>query len=75
MPDNGSVIRKLLLTPVEAAEALSMSPRTLWTLTHDEDIPPEDRIPCIKIGRLVRYDPAALQRWIEKKGEAGAAAP
>lgn len=68
MPDS-TTIRKLLLTAAEAAEALSVSPRTLWTLTQS------GQIPSIKIGRLVRYDPEALRRWIEKMGDQAAAAP
>ncbi len=52
---------KLLWTPREAAEALSLSQRTLWTLTDARDVP------CVRIGRLVRYDPQALREWIAGK--------
>jgi excisionase family DNA binding protein len=50
---------KLLWTRREAAEALSVSERTLWTLTDDE------KIPCVRIGRCVRYDPEDIRRFIE----------
>jgi excisionase family DNA binding protein len=50
---------KLLWTSREAAQALSISERTLWSLTHD------GKIPCIRIGRSVRYDPADIREWIE----------
>ena len=50
---------RLLLSPREAAAKLSMSQRTLWTLTASGEIP------RVKIGRLVRYDPRDLRRWIE----------
>lgn len=52
---------KMLLTGREAARALSISERTLWGLTATRDVP------SIRIGRLVRYDPADLREWIEKR--------
>jgi excisionase family DNA binding protein len=51
--------RKLLWTSREAAAALSISERTLWKLTHKGDIP------CVRIGRAVRYDPATIRAWID----------
>jgi excisionase family DNA binding protein len=48
----------LLMTAQQAADALAISPRLLWTLTHGR------QIPCIRIGRSVRYDPTDLQTWI-----------
>lgn len=54
---------KLLLRPPEAAETLAISERTLWTLTK------EGILPCVRLGRLVRYDPEDLRRAIaERKG-------
>ena len=50
---------KLLLTETEAAKALTMSPRKLWTLRN------RGEIAFIKTGRLVRYDPEDLRAWIE----------
>ncbi|WP_145366249.1 helix-turn-helix domain-containing protein [Stratiformator vulcanicus] len=38
-----------------------MSPRKLWSLTT-----PRGDIPCIKAGRLVRYDPVDLREWIDR---------
>ena len=51
----------LLLKPVDAAATLSISPRTLWTLTD------RGEIPCIRVGRAVRYDRRDLEVWIAKK--------
>jgi excisionase family DNA binding protein len=48
----------LLLTVPQAAKALSISPRSLWSLTK------RGAIPCVRIGRAVRYDPADLRSWI-----------
>jgi excisionase family DNA binding protein len=52
---------KLLWTRREAAVALSISERTLWTLTD------EGEIPCVRIRRSVRYDPVAIRSWIEEQ--------
>ena len=53
-------IASLLWTCREAATALHVSERTLWALTK------EGKIPCVRIGRAVRYDPEDIKRWIEK---------
>lgn len=47
-----------LLRPREAAKLLSISERSLWSMMI------ASKIPYVRIGRLVRYDPAALRRWI-----------
>ena len=57
-----SLIREpLLLTAREAARLLSVCERTLWGLTDRGDLP------AVRIGRVVRYDPADLRRWIEQQ--------
>ena len=50
---------KLLLKPGDAAEALSISPRKLWSMTNAGEIP------CVRFGKSVRYDPADLREWID----------
>ncbi len=47
-----------LLTTREAAGVLRVSERTLWTLTHDGEIP------SVRVGRSVRYDQDDLSTWI-----------
>jgi len=54
-------VPKLLWTSHEAAKALCISERTLWALTK------ENRIPCVRIGRAVRYDPEDIRLWIESQ--------
>ncbi len=54
-------LRPLLLRPPEAARVLAISERTLWQLTRD------GVIPCVRIGRSVRYDPRDLVEWIQKR--------
>jgi len=52
--------RPLLLTTREAAKAIQICEKTLWSLTD-----PRGPIRCVRIGRAVRYDPADLSAWIE----------
>ena len=49
----------LLWTSRQAAKALAISERKLWDLTN------EGAIPCIRIGRAVRYDPGDIRTWID----------
>lgn len=55
----------LALRPREAAKALGISPRLLWQLTHD------GQIPCVRVGngtrRTVLYPVADLQAWLTRK--------
>ena len=60
---------RLLLTPRDAAKALAISEKTLWTLSA-----PRGPIPTIRVGeRSIRYSVAALQRWIDSEQTAAAA--
>jgi excisionase family DNA binding protein len=52
-------ISPLLLTPDQAATALAICPRTLWSRTVSGEIP------YVRIGRSVRYSPDDLNTWIE----------
>lgn len=56
MPTN-----QLLLRPNEAAKALAISERSLWQLTK------ENKIPHLRINRILRYDANALQQWIASR--------
>ncbi len=56
---------KLLVTPREAAKALSICEKTLWTLTK------RGEIPAVRFGRAVRYDVADLQAFINGRKGAG----
>jgi excisionase family DNA binding protein len=58
---------RLLLTPREAAAALAISERTLWTLTDT------GAVPCVRVGRAVRYAPADLENYIARLREMQAA--
>ncbi len=53
----------LMITADEAAKALRISPRKLWELAKDGEIPK------VKIGRSVRYDITDIKQWIIKQKE------
>ena len=63
------VIESLALRPREAAKALGISPRLLWQLTHDKEIP------CVRVGsgkrQSVLYPVALLQAWMAERAQAG----
>lgn len=59
-------IPKLLLSPPEAAQALSVSEKTLWS--HSQ---PRGSIPVVRIGARVLYDPRDLLAWIDQQKTAG----
>jgi excisionase family DNA binding protein len=63
--DVGERLTPLLITPRQASAMLSISERTLWTLTKKGDIP------VIRIGRAIRYALRDLEGWIEDKKQRG----
>ena len=52
-----------LLTAHELAQRLRVSEKTLrrWTVA--------ERLPCIRVGRLVRFDPGDVSRWLSARKE------
>ena len=58
-------VPRLLLDAHQAARALSISERTLWSLTD------KGEIPSVRIGRRVLYDPRALRGWIDGQADGG----
>lgn len=56
-----SSMSPLAMRPRQAAMALSISVRTLFSLTKSGEIP------CIKLGRAVLYRPADLDRWLAER--------
>jgi excisionase family DNA binding protein len=57
---------QLLLTPRAAAASLSVSQRTLWSLTH-----PRGPIRAVRIGRAVRYATDALRDYVVSQQRGG----
>lgn len=56
---------KLLLTPREAAETLSVCEKSLWSLTV-----PRGPIRCVRLGRSVRYSTEVLREFIAQQSQA-----
>jgi len=56
---------RLLLSAREAAKALSVSERTLYSRTAD------GTLPCVRLGGRRLYDPRALTAWIDRQQERG----
>jgi len=52
----------VLVKPKEAARRLAISERHLWDITNES----KGGLPCVRIGRSVRYDPADLAKWVEQ---------
>ena len=51
----------LLISAKNAARALSISERLLWTKTNTGEIS------CIRIGKRVLYSPKDLENWIQQQ--------
>jgi excisionase family DNA binding protein len=66
-PIPASLPSPLALRPREAAQALGISPRLLWQLTKD------GQIPCVRVGngkrQTVLYPLAVLQAWLARRAE------
>lgn len=50
----------LLVSVPDAAKMLAIGQRKLWSLTNDK------QIPCVRVGRSVRYDVRDLTNFIDK---------
>ena len=58
----GSYIQRLLLIPQDAAAALGISEKTLWSWTS-----PRGPIQAVRIGRSVRYAWKSLEKFVEQQ--------
>jgi len=57
--------KQLLLTPRQAAQALQISERTLWSMKASGEIP------HVLLRTSVRYPVADLQKWIDERKTGG----
>jgi excisionase family DNA binding protein len=60
------VTEPVYLTPAEVAEILKVHPRTVLRLAQQDATMPATRIGT----RLVRFEKAALERWVNASGPA-----
>ncbi len=59
----------LLLSASQAARLLGIGRKTLWNYTAKPGEPAGDKIPAVRIGRVLRYLRETLERWIvEREG-------
>jgi excisionase family DNA binding protein len=58
MANKSESIRRPLLTIEEVATYTGLSVHTLYTMVSQR------RIPYVKVGRLVRFDPGHLENWL-----------
>lgn len=61
------VLVEPLETPAEMAKKLKISEKSLWNITE-----PRGSIPCVRIGRSVRYRPSAVFEAISRQQSAAA---
>lgn len=62
MPNHSEVSNpRLALRPREAAQALGVSPKTLWTWTKNNEIP------FVRHGKAVLYPVSSLNEWLASK--------
>ena len=64
-PDHADAAPRLALRPKEAAVALSIGERLLWSMTN------RGEIPHIKLGKCVLYPVAELERWLSEQAAGG----
>ncbi|HTN77710.1 MAG TPA: helix-turn-helix domain-containing protein [Pirellulaceae bacterium] len=56
------VAEDLLIRQSDAARMLAISDRKLWSLTK------QGIVPCVKVGKTVRYSPEALREFVARGG-------
>lgn len=64
--DNRDATPRLALRPKDAAAALGIGGRLLWSWTNQK------RIPHVRIGKAVLYPLAELERWLAEQAAKGA---
>ncbi len=52
---------RTLLTPDEVAQMLGIARKTVLVWAR------EGQLPCIRVGRFVRFDHADIDRWLERQ--------
>ena len=56
-----------LLTVEEVAAVLKVSPSWVYEHTRSRGTPRAERLPHIRIGKYVRFDPRAIREFLEQK--------
>jgi len=66
MPSSRGIDAEPLLKAPAVARMLAVSTRTVYVMSERGDLP------SVKIGRAVRFDPAAIRRFVATGGNGGA---
>ena len=61
---NESPLPRLLISAAEAARALSVCEKTLWSYSR-----PRGSIPVVRVGKRALYDLRDLERWVDAQKE------
>lgn len=64
-PTTPTAPASLALRPKDAAKALGIGQRLLWSMTN------ANKIPHLRIGRAVVYPVAGLERWLAEQSAKG----
>ncbi len=52
---------RILLTPDEVAQMFGIARKTVLVWAR------QGQIPCVRVGRFVRFDPAEIDRWLDSR--------
>ena len=58
-----------LLTVEDVAAILKVSKSWVYEHTRSHVVPRTDRLPCIKLGKYVRFDARAVRAFLEKRSK------
>lgn len=64
-PDHANAATRLALRPKDAAKALGIGERLLWSWTSQK------LIPHVRIGKAILYPVAELERWLSEQATGG----
>ena len=58
-----------LLTVEDVAGLLKVSKSWVYEHTRSRGVPRSERLPCLKLGKYVRFEPAAVRAFITKRSK------
>ena len=67
VPESSASDLHELLTVDDVASLLKVSRRWVYEHTRSRGLPPSERLPHIKVGKYVRFDPCAVRAFLQRK--------
>ena len=67
MPDDRDLYA--LLTVADVAALLKVSKSWVYEHTRSRGVPRSERLPHIKLGKYVRFDPAAVREFVKRRSK------